>query len=138
VLVDLDFDDMLDAVVDEWDRATQLLQAIDDHGDRLSDFPSDPLHGKVVKSVVMAVVKLERRPGAGQPRTPRAIGPPQGADRASVSTISRYIQPADPVYQLQPPAPDMRRDGVDVGDDDVRLDFVAVDLRQVRRVTDWV
>ena len=95
---------MLLAVVDELDHGAGLLFAIDDHANRLGDSLSGPLHGDVVEGVAMAVVKLERLPGARQPRThPQLVRfEPKTEQRL---TISRYIQPADPVYQLQPPRP---------------------------------
>ena len=46
---------------------------------------------------------------------------------SSDSVMSRYIQPAEPVYQVQPPRPVCGGDGVDVGGDDVRLDLVEGD-----------
>ena len=39
---------------------------------------------------------------------------------------ARYIHPAEPVYQVQPPRPTWRRSGIDVGGDDIGLHLVAV------------
>ena len=42
------------------------------------------------------------------------------------SSATRYIQAAEPVYQVQPPRPTCGVDAVDVGGDDVRLDLDSV------------
>ena len=51
--------------------------------------------------------------------------------------MRRYIQPAEPVYQVQPPRPVCGCDGVDVGGHDVRLDAVYVATR-LRRCRAWL
>ncbi len=53
--------------------------------------------------------------------------PPSMRKPRSDSSATRIIQPADPVYQVQPPRPDVRRRAVDVGGDDVGLDLVGRD-----------
>ena len=41
--------------------------------------------------------------------------------------IRRYIHPAEPVYQVQPPRPGVLRIGVDVGGEEVGFDLVTRD-----------
>ena len=40
------------------------------------------------------------------------------------STPKRYIHDAEPVYQLQPPAPNVGRNAIDVGGNYIRFHFV--------------
>ena len=54
------------------------------------------------------------------------------------SIATRYIQPAEPVYQVQPAAAAVRRVVVDVSRDRVRLRHVAVDPGRGPRVVHGV
>ena len=47
---------------------------------------------------------------------------------------TRYIQPAEPVYQVQPPRPDVVGVGGDVARDHVGLDLVALGVDPRARV----
>ena len=55
-----------------------------------------------------------------------------------LSSPARYIHPAEPVYQVQPPRPACARVGVDVPGGHVRLDLVALDVRGGAGVVDRV
>ena len=57
---------------------------------------------------------------------------------SSDSTISRYSQPAEPVYQVQPPRPACGGDGIDVGGDDIGFDLVGGDGFRRARMVDRV
>ena len=49
-----------------------------------------------------------------------------------LSSPARYIQPAEPVYQVQPARPAWVGVREDVAGEDVRLGLVALDVRRVR------
>ena len=54
------------------------------------------------------------------------------------STAIRYIHAAEPVYQLQPPRPQVLRRGVDVTGQHVRLHSITLYLGGVRAVADRI
>ena len=54
------------------------------------------------------------------------------------SSPARYIQPADPVYHVQPPRPTCGGVRVDIGGHDVRFDLVAMHVGARARVIDRI
>ena len=62
---------------------------------------------------------------------------PRNLSPSRHSTPARYIQPADPVYQVQPPRPTWGA-RIDVGADDIGLDLVAMDVRARARMVDRI
>ena len=89
---------MFVAIVDERNMFFGLLIAVEE----------DPLYrrtgacgpeGDVIRGFTVAVVDLERRQGAKRSLSTSIRNP------SNDSVMSRYIQPAEPVYQVQPPRP---------------------------------
>jgi hypothetical protein len=100
----IDFDGMRAAVVNEPDDGVGLFLAVEQHANRRRKGRIGPHDMDMVEGVAEAVVQLERWPGLRQLRIqPQLLRFELHAEQ--VSTSRRYIQPAAPVYQVQPPRP---------------------------------
>ena len=119
------FDIMLAAIIDKRDRSTGVSNAVDRHT-RLDLFGARSRYSDAVERVPEAVVQLELRPLGGKAwleSQPAALEP-----ESQQRLQDQAIHPAGRARVPGPAAAaGVRRDGVDVGGDDVRLDLVGRD-----------
>ena len=96
-------DRVIPAVVNQENDVAVLRNSIHCHADLARSVPRLQ-HGDVVDRLPIPVVQLERLPIGREARREMELVDLE-PQPSSDSTISRYIQPAEPVYQVHPPRP---------------------------------
>ena len=93
---------MLITVIDQSDNLLRLLVPID--ADAGHGRPAAVAEGDVIERFAIPVVDLEGGPGGRDQGAKRSLSTSRYRPRRD-SVMSRYIQPAEPVYQVHPPRP---------------------------------